>query len=122
MCSSRHGLIEVELSPLWAMQEANAVSEAENRLAALAQGWPSLDTTSQVKRFRLAVWDCVIVTIADAAAGRLWTDQLATLTKSKKTELRKLIQYRASFVENLPVLLADNYSLTWEELCNLILT
>ena len=122
MYSSRHGLIEVELSQLWAVQEANAVSEAQNRLAALAQAWADMDTPTQAKQFRLALWDCITVTLADVATGRLWTDRLAALTKSKKTELRKLVEYRAGFVENIPLLLADNLNQTVEELCKQILT
>ncbi len=119
--SSRHGLIEVELSPLWAVLEAQAVADANARLSALVETWPMLDAIQQARELRLAIWDLVTITLGDEAQGALWTNAVAKRCGLRKGQLREIVQYRADFAKNCALLCADNYKETVAELCNQIL-
>ena len=119
--SSRHGLIEVELSPLWAVLEAQAVADANGRLSALVETWPTLDALQQAGELRLAIWDLVTITLGDESQGALWTNTLAKRCGLRKAQLREIVQYRADFARNCALLCADNYKETITELCNQIL-
>lgn len=119
--SARHGLIEVEPSPLWAALEAQAVADANVRLTALVETWPTLDAVQQARELRLAIWNLVTITLGDESQGALWTNTVAKRCSLRKAQLRRIVNFRAEFAKNCALLCADDYKGTIAELCNQIL-
>ena len=117
----RRELVEVERSPAWTALEVQAVNDANARLSALVETWPTLDAMQQARELRLAIWDLVVVTLGDEAQGALWTNTVAKRCGLRKAQLREIVQYRADFARNCALLCADNYKETITELCNQIL-